>query len=265
MLQIKSEPVKKAPLIGAFLFAGLFSNASFVVGSECNTRQYDEAATLDKVYDGDTIRLTDGRKVRLIAVNTPEMARKEQPAQALAKEATQSLEQMFQRHRRVYLKYGADRKDRYKRVLAHVFTAQGKNVAAELIRQGLGYAILVPPNDWQHECYFKLEQQAQKNNKGIWLHSDYRVRQTADLTREMTGFQLVEGRISKIGHGKKWLWLDMAPLFSVKVERRNLKYFTNQPIESLTGKSIRLRGWVAYYNGKLRMSLRHPAMMEILD
>jgi len=172
---------------------------------------------------------------------------------------------MFQTSKVVHLKYGVDDKDRHNRVLAHVFTEQDRNVAAELIRAGLGFAILVPPNVWRQDCYFRQEQQALKNNKGIWTHPDYQPRQAVGLSREKTGFQLVEGKVDKIGQGKKWLWLDLGPLFSVKILRRNLKYFENQPIELLVGKRIQVRGWAAYYNGKLRMSLGHPAMMELLD
>ncbi len=235
------------------------------IQANCTTTVYDETATLDKVYDGDTIRLTDGRKLRIIAINTPEMAYKSRPAQALASEATAALKAIFQPSKVVHLKYGEDRKDRYKRVLAHVFNAQGKNVAAELLRRGLGFAIVVPPNDWQQACYFRQEQWALEDGKGIWGHADYQPRQAEELTREMTGFQRIEGRVAKIGQGKKWLWLDLAPLFSVKVMRKNLKYFKDQPIELLVGKRIRVRGWAAYYNGKLRMSLNHPAMMELMD
>ena len=244
------------------MFAGLYSCNLLAA---CETTHYDETARLDKVYDGDTIRLTDGRKVRIIAINTPEMAHKERPAQALALEASQALKQKFQTSSVVYLKYGEDRKDRYNRLLAHVFNEQGQNVAADMIRAGLGFAILVPPNEWQHECYFKQEQFAVKQQKGVWAQADYRPKQAIDLSRQMTGFQLVEGRVAKIGQGKKWLWLDLAPLFSVKVQRRNLKYFVDQPIETLIGRRISVRGWAVYYNGKLRMSLGHPAMMEILD
>ncbi len=262
MLQSIFHLFRKAPLIGVFLFAGFFTAN---LQAACETDHYDEMAVLDRVHDGDTIRLSDGRKVRLIAVNTPEMAYKARPAQAFAVEATQFLRQMLKTSKQVYLKYGADREDRHKRLLAHVFTRQGKNLAAELIRRGLGFAIVVPPNDWQQKCYFEQERHARKNQAGIWSHADYQAKPATALTRDLTGFQRIEGRVNKIGQGKKWLWLDLAPLFSIKVLRRNLKYFENQPIESLAGKRIRVRGWAAYYNGKLRMSLRHPAMMELLD
>ncbi len=244
------------------MFAGLLSNPLLAA---CEATTYDETARLDKVYDGDTIRLTDGRKVRIIAVNTPEMAYKERPSQPLAEEASQALNQLFQASKLVYLKYGKDRRDRYNRYLAHVFTDQGKNVAAELIRAGHGFAILVPPNDWKYDCYFKQDRQASNEKRGVWAQPHYQPRQATDLDRKMTGFQLVEGGVDRIGQAKKSLWLDLAPLFSVKLQRHNLKYFENQPIESLIGKRIRVRGWASYYYGKLRMTVGHPAMMEILE
>jgi len=262
LFQLNFELIAKAPLIGAFLFVGLFPDS---VQAQCETSHYDESAWLGRVSDGDTLRLRDGRKIRLIGLNTPELARKGRPEQALAQEAKQMLKKMFHTSQRVHLKYGTQRKDRYKRVLAHVFTKTGRNVTAELIAKGLGFAIVVPPNDWQSDCYFRLERQAIKQAKGIWAQPDYKVKLAHELSRKMTGFQRIQGRVSKIGQAKKSLWLDLSPSFSVKVNRRSLKYFEKRPIENLVGVQIRVRGWVAYYNGKLRMSLRHPAMMEIVD
>ena len=46
------------------------------------TVQYDEIAVVDYIHDGDTLRLRDGRRVRLIGINTPELTRDNKPAEA---------------------------------------------------------------------------------------------------------------------------------------------------------------------------------------
>ncbi len=44
-----------------------------VRASQCMPTQFDETVTLAHVNDGDTITLTDGRLVRLIGIDSPEI------------------------------------------------------------------------------------------------------------------------------------------------------------------------------------------------
>lgn len=257
-----SEALKKAPFIGAFFFTAILAVRA---APECGTDHYDEVVTLEKVYDGDTIRLTDGRRVRFIAVNTPELAHDGRPEQAYAAEARQVVQGLFARDHVVKLRFGQDKRDHYHRTLAHVFTEQGLNVSAELIRRGLGFAIVIPPNTWNTECYFRVEKKAKQADKGIWQHPAYKPKQVPNLKRGDTGFQIVEGVVSHIGRGRKSIWLDMGRNFSVRVSRKNLSYFSEEPILALKGKRIRLRGWIAYYNHKLRMAINHPNMLHIIE
>ena len=254
--------LKKAPVSGAFLFCLLLVSN---VQANCTTNHYDETASIDWVYDGDTVRLKDGRKIRLIAVNTPELGRKNKQAQPLAREARHALITLLQSNPKVKLKYDRQRNDRYGRTLAHVFTADGLNVAAELITSGFGYAVTIPPNDWQSECYFALERKAVKETRGIWSVREYRARDADKVTDQLSGFQLIEGRVRKVKKIKKSLWLELSDSFSVKVSRQRLAKFKNKPLDGLKGKRIRVRGWVFSSKGKLRMSLGHPTMIEILD
>lgn len=253
--------------MGAFFFASILSADANQDDSarNCLAKEYDEVATLEKVYDGDTIKLTDGRKVRIIAINTPEMGHYQQPEQAYALEARDKLRELFAESRVVRLKFGKDKRDHYQRVLAHVFTEDGRNVAARLIRQGLGFAIVVPPNVWRSECYFSLEQEARQAKRAIWNHPNYRPKNPLTLSQKETGFQVIEGVVTGIGKGKKTLWLDMGTGFALRVSRKQLRYFEDKPILELEGKRIRVRGWVSFYRDKLRMSLKHPSMIEILN
>ena len=263
---LRQAILKKAPFVGAFFFVSvLISTQAVYAGSGCPTQEYDEVATLAKVYDGDTIKLTDGRKVRIIAINTPEMGHFQRPEQAYAEQARDTLRDMFSQSRVVKLKFGKDKKDRYKRVLAHVFTDDGQNVAAQLIRRGLGFAIVVPPNAWQSECYFSLENEARLAKRAIWNHPNYLPKNPLKLSADETGFQVIEGRVTNIGRGKKTVWLDMGTGFALRVNRKHLHYFEDRPILELKGKKIRVRGWVSFYNDKLRMSLKHPSMIKVLD
>ena len=153
----------------------------------------------------------------------------------------------------------------HQRTLAHVYTPAGQNLAAALIARGYGFAIVVPPNTGQFDCYFASERLAREQGRGIWSHAAYAAKPVNALTKNDTGFQHVMGAVTGIGQGKKNLWLDMGEAFSVRIQIKHLQYFTGLPLEGLVGKQVRLRGWVSFYNDKLRMNIGHPAMMEIVD
>ncbi len=250
--------------MSAFLFwAVSFSQAA--AEPDCRVDQVDDYAVVEKIYDGDTLRLSDKRKIRFIGINTPELEHDMQPAEPLADKARRHLHQLIPPGSRVGLRYDQQRKDRYRRTLAHLFRKDGLNITAEMIRQGFGFAIVVPPNEELVDCYFDIERKARKARLGVWPHPYFAAKVPGQLGRYKTGFIRVSGKVTHIGKGKKSIWLDMGRHFSLRLRRKNMHYFDDVPIMALTGKQITVRGWVNYYNGKLRMSLRHPAMLELQD
>jgi endonuclease YncB( thermonuclease family) len=259
----------RALFISAFLFWGAIYGCGTSLAdspaSVCQSRQFDETVVVAKIYDGDTIKLTDERVVRFIGINTPELSRDFSPAQALAVEAKQTLAELLPIGAKLGLAYDQERKDHYQRTLAHVYLPSGQNLAAELIRRGYGFAIVVPPNTKQTACYFISEAQARKHGRGIWSNPAYTPKTIHSLTKSDTGFQYFTGTVTGIGQGKKNIWLDMGEGFSVRIQRKYLQYFVQMPLESLAGRQLRVRGWVSFYNDKLRMTIGHPAMMEIVD
>jgi len=251
-------------MVGALLFCALLT-AQAAGAQECAADRIDERAVVEAVFDGDTIRLTDQRIVRFIAINTPEQAHNGQPAEPLAEQATQALRELLPVGSTVGLRYDIERQDHHRRTLAHVYTEQGTNLSAALIEQGYGFAIVVAPNTWQVDCYFRAEQQARTARRGIWLHAYYTAKPAATLPGETRGFVRIHGRVTNTGKSRKNIWLDMGTQIALKIPRTHLQHFAGQPIENLSGRDIIARGWVSFYNNKLRMTVSHPAMLEIQD
>lgn len=260
---------KRALFYSALLFWGTFSGYSGGVtesaATDCDSQQFDEIGIVDKVYDGDTIRLRDARIVRFVGVNTPEMSHDAMPTQALAAEAKTLLMSLLPTGSSVGLQYDRMRQDHYKRTLAHVYSQAGQNISATLIARGYGFAIVIPPNLGHSACYFANEELARREKRGIWAHSAYIPRAVDTLSRHDTGFQHVTGTVTLVGNSKKNVWLDIGKGFSVRISRKHLQYFANVPLEGMKDKQLRLRGWVSFYNNKLRMNIGHPAMMEIVE
>src|SRR3954452_8889733 len=94
-----------------------------------------EVARVQRVVDGDTVVLAGGERVRYIGVDTPESVKPGTPVQCYAKAAGAANERLVA-GRRVRLRFDAERRDRYGRLLAYVYRASdGLFVNAELVRR----------------------------------------------------------------------------------------------------------------------------------
>jgi endonuclease YncB( thermonuclease family) len=228
----------------------------------CTAESFDEIAMVRYVYDGDTLQLKDGRKVRLIGINTPELAHDDRSAKPFAGEAKKALEQLFTKDKTVALVYGEDKKDRYGRLLAHLFLADGNNVQAVLLRAGVANAINIPPNTSYASCYLEMENSARCNSKGLWKNS--LILNAKNLRRQDAGFHMIRGRIDSIHTNRKGIWLDLDGQLTVGIRPDDLERFDIEEINHLINQVVIVRGWVnnstrstAFY-----LRLRHPLSLQ---
>ena len=119
------------------------------------------------VDDGDTIVLQDGRRVRYIGINTPEIAHADTPAEPYAY-AAKRFNQKLVINKRIQLVFDAEQFDRYGRTLAYIFLSDNTFVNAELIR--VGYAFFVPrkPNVRYDQIFLKTQREAMTAGEGMW-------------------------------------------------------------------------------------------------
>ena len=129
------------------------------VRADCHADHFDATVKVDHVYDGDTLRLADGRKLRLIGINTPEIRHHGRPSEPLAREARQALISRLSGPV-IHLLYDQERYDRYRRVLAHVYSPAGESIQAWLLSQGYATTLVVPPNLINRACYRQAQSKA---------------------------------------------------------------------------------------------------------
>ena len=98
-----------------------------------------------QVKDGDTIVLTDGRKVRYLGIDTPELSSTDPRELEFARLAKQVNAELVQGVK-LRLEYDVERYDQYNRLLAYLFLPDGRMVNLELVRRGLARVLLKPPN-----------------------------------------------------------------------------------------------------------------------
>jgi endonuclease YncB( thermonuclease family) len=217
------------------------------------------------VVDGDTIELSDGRRVRLLGINTPEIGHDDGPPEPFAEPAKTFLESLASPGTRVKLRLDSEREDRYGRQLAHVFLRGGVNVQAELLAAGLAMTLVVPPNLWNRDCYARLEHAARAAQRGIWRLDRFRPAPANRLDPGTRGFRIVTGKIERLGEGGKNLWLELAPGMAIRVPKDDLVYFQDIALGALVGRRVEARGYVARRKGELQMTVRHPAALRLLD
>lgn len=119
-----------------------------------------ELVRVKRVYDGDTVLLEDGRKVRYLGINAPEF---QEPFYLKAKRSNESLVM----GREIRLEFDQERTDSYGRVLAYVY-AGNEMVNAKLVQEGLAHAFFIGPNRRHHALLLRLQAEAQQRKVGIW-------------------------------------------------------------------------------------------------
>ncbi|MFT5032584.1 MAG: endonuclease YncB(thermonuclease family) [Bacteroidia bacterium] len=235
----------------------------------CKSEGALERASLAHVVDGDTLRLSDGRMVRLIGVNTPELGRDGLPDQPLADRARRTATDWLA-GADIFLQVEA--KDHYGRVLASVFRGSDRLQLGEyLLRQGLAWQVTVPPNSLYSDCLQTAEREARAVGRGVWAPQRYPVLSAASLAVSDAGFQRLRGRVSKLTDSPRALWIELDGALSLRLGKSDRAYFKGMNFKELTGKVLTLRGWLIYRGKQQRgypphmMHLQHPAMLEAIE
>lgn len=232
--------------------------------SPCPAERTSERVQVVHVTDGDTVKLTDGRRLRLIGINTPEISHDGQRSQPLARQARSALVTLLDRNNRTLnLQYGRQPRDHYGRLLAHAFLDDGTNVAGRLLEKGMATALVVPPNTWARTCYAGLEATARKQQRGLWALPGYQVIDSTALHTDTRGFHIVRGRINDIRESRHSIWLDLEGPLVIRIDRKDRVNFKPGFPEALEGKTVEVRGWVKVDRNGLRVNVRHPAALVV--
>ena len=232
--------LKKASLVGAFFVPAIWlSTARAEVF--CPAPATLARVEVQRVVDGDTVRLKDGRSVRMIGLNAPETGKKGRPDEPFAVAARQRLQALVKASDgRVGLVPGREGKDHYGRTLAHLYGANGENLEAQLLAEGLGYQVGVAPNVDLVACQQAAENSARQARLGLWRQSP--VHSVANLKR--SGFALVAGRVSKIERNRGGIWIELQGSLVLRIAPELISQFDTAMLNGLQGRTLEARGWV---------------------
>lgn len=153
--------VKRFPWAVIAVIAGILSLAvySHVTGSDVHI--------VKRVIDGDTIILDDGRHIRLIGVDAPEVDSPYEKAEPFGKESRDYMKRLVER-RLVTIKTGPEPYDKYGRTLAYVYLGPTM-VNSRIIRDGYAKAyrrFKFPERD----LFINYEKEARSRGVGMWKY-----------------------------------------------------------------------------------------------
>ena len=126
-----------------------------------------QKATVKRVIDGDTIELTDGRKLRYIGMDTPETVDPNRPVGCFGKEASDKNKELVL-GKEVELEKDVSETDKYGRLLRYVYLSDGIMINETLVQEGFAFARTYPPDVKYQDKFLEAERSARDNNKGLW-------------------------------------------------------------------------------------------------
>ena len=140
-----------------------------------------EAAFVKRVVDGDTFLLSNGERVRLLGIDTPEKFEskkldKDAEISGMDKKIIQKLGQLasdyvknFVEGKKVYLERepNYEDKDKYNRLLRWIYLEDGTFVNGKIVRDGYAQVYEKFPVSKLEELR-KYQREARENNRGLW-------------------------------------------------------------------------------------------------
>lgn len=215
---------------------------------------------VERVFDGDTILLGNGQKVRFLGVNTPEVAGRDKAAEAGGEQAKAWLKQTLE-HKKVALQGDVEKRDKYQRTLAHVFTEDKLHVNLELVKRGLAIVDIYPPNLKYVDALLAAQQTAEQAGLGMWGMRDYAQEPFQMLDGDhYHGWKRITGRIIAVKHTTKNSYLQFSDAVSIQVPSQFVGLFL--PLDTYVGKSIEARGWVHKSGHRFALLVRHPGEIK---
>jgi len=157
---------------------------------EANNTESSKIYTVERVIDGDTLKLTNGEEVQLIGIKAPEDEKMGQEATEFVRELIKGKE-----GKEVKLQFDVQERDKYGRLLAYVLilppwyfrnepylellpieeeNSDGKLntkkvfLNATIIKSGYATPMTIPPNVKYADLFKELYEEARENKRGLW-------------------------------------------------------------------------------------------------
>jgi len=272
-------PIVLAGLLCGAVLEARAQDSSFDSSSGCAAETSSAGRVtgrVDRVIDGRSFALDDGREIRLASLEVPPAT-----GASSAGQASRAALAAIVAGAAVTLRPLGGAPDRYGRTVAHVFTtgeaqagavAQPRAVAHPLLAAGharVGAEIADPACSAE---LYSHEREARIARRGLWSHPQYGIVDAGDLTGLVAGrgrFSVVEGKVLSVretggtiyvNFGRRW-----SEALTVTISKRQERIFTGAGREpkALENRRLRVRGWIEVRNGP-RIEVSRPEQIEVV-
>ncbi len=139
------------------------------VSASAGTGAVGQSCTVSRIVDGDTLICEEGgERIRLLLVDAPELSQGE-PGRV----ASEALATMLPPGTRARVERDVQERDRYRRLLAYLYDAEGRMVNEELARIGVVTVSVYPPNVRHVERIRAAVEEARSSRRGLWSGSAF--------------------------------------------------------------------------------------------
>jgi len=211
-----------------------------------------------RILDGDTFVSKKGEHIRLLGINTPEVAHEASPAQPLGETASAALSRLIA-GKSVRLEFDTQQKDDYRRTLAHVYLRDGTWVNGEMVRLGMAHVYTFTPNLGRAARLIALESIAREANTGIWATERFAMLDADKVKAEHLGqFRVIKGQAGRLARNHYSFYLKR---LKVSIPRRYRSYFNQLPVVS-SGETVVVHGVIRASSAGLYVALHSPFDVE---
>jgi micrococcal nuclease len=141
------------------------------------------------VVDGDTVILRDGRHVRYIGINSPEVAHNGLTGEPFG-EAGRVYNRNLVKDESVRIEFDREKRDAYGRWLAYLYLRDGRMVNQLMIEKGLAYCLFRAPNQRHTRMLLSAQRRAMQANVGIWRNGHPKAPKSVIASRRSMRFHL---------------------------------------------------------------------------
>ena len=121
-----------------------------------------------RVIDGDTVECGGGERIRLLLIDAPELSQG-----PFGLRSRHALERLLPPGTPAAVELDVQRRDRYGRVLAHLYAPGGLRVTEEMVRQGYAVVAVYPPNVRYVDRFRRAAAAARRDGLGLWSESGF--------------------------------------------------------------------------------------------
>jgi micrococcal nuclease len=236
---------------------------------QTGVHQQSENILCVAVYDGDTITVATGVKVRLIGIDAPELS---EPGGDIARNYLACLVL----NKEVILVKRDENTDSYGRLLRYVYV-DGICINEELIKNGYAEARYIP--EVNREYYIELEIEAETNRLALWKctvfqprlvnwDSDIPIIDWRDAGKYYNQYVIVKGTIVDTYNSGDVCFLhfhsDWQSHFSVVIFACDIPGFPVTPDVYYQGKTVHIIGVIQEYKSSPEIIVKTPGQIRIL-